>query len=163
MIRTRLARASRKDLRGPSLGDGPYGIGLIYCAYCNYISPMARISSASFTGLAGVVAPPAGFASASAVIRASRARNSASVSCPCSETDAGTWPSQPGITGHELVQDFVGTEAALAGGADIAADVEPVLSDVAAGQVPEYLLPVLQQVDAALADVVGGLASASGT
>src|SRR5579859_1442268 len=35
MIRRRLARASRKDMGGDSLGDGPYGIALIYRADCN--------------------------------------------------------------------------------------------------------------------------------
>ena len=47
MIRRRLARASRRDVGGEHLGDGPYSIGLIYCAYCNYIRPRARSSSAS--------------------------------------------------------------------------------------------------------------------
>jgi hypothetical protein len=41
---------------------------------------------------------------------------------------------QPGVSGHELVQDFVGAEAVLAGGIDVAADVEAVLSDVVAGE-----------------------------
>ena len=72
MIRRRLARASRREMGGDSLGDGPYGIGLIYCAYCNYIRPRARSSSAS----AGVTG--ARFASPSATIRCSRLRKSAS-------------------------------------------------------------------------------------
>src|ERR1700721_1246710 len=46
MIRRRLARASRREMGGDSMGDGPYGIALIYCAYCNYIRPMARSSPA---------------------------------------------------------------------------------------------------------------------
>ena len=61
---------------------------------------------------------------------------------------------QPGVSGHELVQDFVGAEAVLAGGVDVAADVEPVLGDVVAGQAPGDLLLGFQGADAALADIV---------
>jgi hypothetical protein len=42
----------------------------------------------------------------------------------------------------------------LAGGVDVASDVEPVLGDVVAGQTAGYLLLGLQRADAALADVV---------
>jgi len=47
---------------------------------------------------------------------------------------------QPGVSGHELVQDVVGAEAVLAGGVDVAADVEPVLGDVVAGEAAGDLL-----------------------
>ena len=61
---------------------------------------------------------------------------------------------QPGVSGHELVQDFVGAEAVLAGGVDVAADVEAVLGDVVAGQAAGDLLLGFQGADAALAEVV---------
>ena len=61
---------------------------------------------------------------------------------------------QPRVAEHELVQDFVGTEAVLAGGVDVAADVEAVLGDVVAGQAPGDLLLGLQGADAALREVV---------
>ena len=57
---------------------------------------------------------------------------------------------QPGIAEHELVQDVVGAEAVLAGGVDVASDVEPVLGDVVAGQTAGDLLLGLQRADAAL-------------
>jgi len=57
---------------------------------------------------------------------------------------------QPGVSGHELVQDFVGAEAVLAGGVDVAADVEPVLGDVVAGEAAGDLLLGFQGADAAL-------------
>jgi len=57
---------------------------------------------------------------------------------------------QPRITEHELVEDFVGAEAVLAGGIDIAADVEAVLGDVVAGEAAGDLLLGLQGADAAL-------------
>jgi hypothetical protein len=42
----------------------------------------------------------------------------------------------------------------LAGGVDVAADVEPVLGDVVAGQAAGDFLLGFQRADAALADVV---------
>jgi hypothetical protein len=48
------------------------------------------------------------------------------------------------------VQDVVGAEAVLAGGVDVAADVEPVLGDVVAGEAAGDLLLGLQGADAAL-------------
>src|SRR5437773_9858685 len=56
--------------------------------------------------------------------------------------------------GHEVVQNSEGILAVLAGGVDVAADVEPVLGDVVAGQAAGYLLLGLQGADAALAEVV---------
>jgi hypothetical protein len=44
----------------------------------------------------------------------------------------GWW--QPGVSGHELVRDVVGAESVLAGGVDVAPDVEAVLGDVVAGE-----------------------------
>ena len=61
---------------------------------------------------------------------------------------------KPGVAEHELVQDLVGAEAVLAGGVDVAADVEAVLGDVVAGQAAGDLLLGFQRADAALADVV---------
>jgi hypothetical protein len=52
------------------------------------------------------------------------------------------------------VQDVHGVLAVLAGGVDVAADVEPVLGDVVAGQASGDLLLGFQRADAALADVV---------
>ena len=60
----------------------------------------------------------------------------------------GRW--QPGVPEHELVQDVVGAEAVLAGGVDVAADVEPVLGDVVAGEAARDLLLCFQGADAAL-------------
>ena len=60
----------------------------------------------------------------------------------------------PGVSGHELVEYFVGAEAVLSGGVNVTADVEPVLGDVVAGQAPGDLLLGLEGADAALADVV---------
>src|SRR5512132_1183297 len=64
------------------------------------------------------------------------------------------WP--PGFAEHEVVQDVHGVLAVLAGGVDVAADVEPVLGDVVAGQAARYLLLGFEGADAALADVVRG-------
>jgi hypothetical protein len=52
------------------------------------------------------------------------------------------------------VQDVHGVAAVLAGGVDVAADVEAVLGDVVAGQAARYLLLGFQRADAALADVI---------
>jgi hypothetical protein len=52
------------------------------------------------------------------------------------------------------VQDVHGVLAVLAGGVDVAADVEAVLGGVVAGQAAGDLLLGLQRADAALADVV---------
>jgi hypothetical protein len=49
------------------------------------------------------------------------------------------------------VQDVHGVLAVLAGGVDVASDVEPVLGDVVAGQAPRDLLLGFQRADAALA------------
>jgi len=54
------------------------------------------------------------------------------------------------------VQDVKGVEAVLARGVDVAADVEPVLGDVVAGQAAGYLLLGLRRADAPIAEVVGG-------
>jgi len=54
------------------------------------------------------------------------------------------------------VQDVHGVLAVLAGGVDVAADVQAVLGDVVAGQAPGDLLLGFQGPDAALADVVRG-------
>src|SRR2546423_4502046 len=62
----------------------------------------------------------------------------------------------PGGAGHELVQDVHGVAAVLAGGVDVAADVEAVLGDVVAGQAAGDLLLGFQRADASLADVVRG-------
>ncbi|MGE5292159.1 MAG: hypothetical protein ACM3ML_34235 [Micromonosporaceae bacterium] len=53
------------------------------------------------------------------------------------------------------MQDREGVLAVLAGGVDVAADVEAVLGDVVAGQAAGDLLLGLQRADTALADVVG--------
>jgi len=52
------------------------------------------------------------------------------------------------------VQDVHGVLAVLAGGVDVAADVEAVLGDVVAGQAAGDFLLGLQGPDAAFADVV---------
>jgi hypothetical protein len=52
------------------------------------------------------------------------------------------------------VQDVHGVVSVLAGGVDVAADVEAVLGDVVAGQAAGDLLLGFQRADAALADVV---------
>jgi hypothetical protein len=49
-----------------------------------------------------------------------------------------------------LVWDFVGVVAVLAGGVDVAADVEAVLGDVVAGEAAGNLLLGSQGADAAL-------------
>ena len=61
----------------------------------------------------------------------------------------------PGMPEHELLQDFEGAGAAFPGGVDVAADVEAVLGDVVAGQVPADLLLCFQGADSALRDVAG--------
>ena len=53
------------------------------------------------------------------------------------------------------MQDVHGVRAVLAGGVDVASDVEPVLGDVVAGQAAGDLLLGFERADAALADVVG--------
>jgi hypothetical protein len=60
----------------------------------------------------------------------------------------------PGRAQHEVLQDGEGVAAVLAGGVDVAADVEAVLGDVVAGEAAGYLLLGFQLADAALADVV---------
>jgi hypothetical protein len=57
---------------------------------------------------------------------------------------------------HEVVQDVHGVLAVLAGGVDVAADVEPVLGDVVAGEAAGDFLLGFQGADAALADVIRG-------
>jgi hypothetical protein len=52
------------------------------------------------------------------------------------------------------VRDVHGVRAVLAGGVDVAADVEAVLGDVVAGEAAGDLLLGFQGADAALADVV---------
>jgi len=52
------------------------------------------------------------------------------------------------------VEHVHGVLAVLAGGVDVAADVEPVLGDVVAGQAAGDFLLGFQRPDAALADVV---------
>ena len=46
----------------------------------------------------------------------------------------------PGAAEHELLEDVERAEAVLAGGVDVAADVEAVLGDVVAVQAPADLL-----------------------
>jgi hypothetical protein len=60
----------------------------------------------------------------------------------------------PGPAEHEVVQDVHGVLAVLAGGVDVASDVEPVLGDVVAGQAAGDFLLGLEGAHAALADVV---------
>src|SRR6266581_1220703 len=62
------------------------------------------------------------------------------------------WP--PGVAGEQAAQDGEDVLAVLAGGVDVAADVQPVLGGVFAGQAAGYLLLGLAGPDAALADVV---------
>ena len=61
---------------------------------------------------------------------------------------------QPRVAEHELLQDFVGTEAVLSGRVDVAADVEAVLGDLVAGKASGYLLLGFQGADAALAEII---------
>src|SRR5580704_11350290 len=63
-----------------------------------------------------------------------------------------------GIQGRPsmLLEDVERAEAVLAGGVDVAADVEAVLGDVVAGQAPADHLLGFQGADAALREVVGG-------
>ena len=56
----------------------------------------------------------------------------------------------PGAAEHELAQDFHGGESVLAGGVDVAADVEAVLGGVVAGETAGDLLLGFQGADAAL-------------
>ena len=51
---------------------------------------------------------------------------------------------------HELVEDVHGAEAVLAGGVDVAADVEAVLGDVVAGQAAGDFLLGFQGADPAV-------------
>lgn len=60
----------------------------------------------------------------------------------------------PGGAGEQAAQHGHGVVAVFAGGVDIAADVEPVLGGVFAGQAAGYLLLGFQRADAALTDVV---------
>ena len=60
----------------------------------------------------------------------------------------------PGPAEHEVVQDVHGVAAVLAGGVDVAADVETVLGDVVAGQAAGDLLLCFQRPDSSFADVV---------
>jgi hypothetical protein len=55
----------------------------------------------------------------------------------------------PWVSGHELAQDVHGVLAVLAGGVDVAADVESALGDVVAGQAAGDLLLGVQGMDAA--------------
>ena len=67
----------------------------------------------------------------------------------------GGWRGRlPGVSGEYAAQDGHDVLAVLAGGVDVAADVEPVLGGVVAGQAAGYLLLGFQRADAALADVV---------
>src|SRR5579859_2863650 len=69
----------------------------------------------------------------------------------------GRWDGRPPWgTGHGAAQDFYDVAAVLAGGVDIAADVQAVLGGLFAGEPTGYLLLGLDRADAALADVVGG-------
>jgi hypothetical protein len=67
----------------------------------------------------------------------------------------GEW-GFPGVAGEGLVERGDDIGAVLAGGVDVAADVEPVLGDVYAGQPAGNLLLCLGGPEVALADVVGG-------
>ena len=56
----------------------------------------------------------------------------------------------PGSAEHKVVQDVHGVLAVLAGGVDVAADVEAVLGNVVAGQATGDLLLGFQGANAAL-------------
>lgn len=56
----------------------------------------------------------------------------------------------PGPSEHEVVRDVHGALAVLAGGVDVASDVEPVLGDIVAGQATGDLLLRFQRAHAAL-------------
>src|SRR6266536_3381073 len=60
------------------------------------------------------------------------------------------------MAGQGTAQGGHGADAALAGGVDVAADVQPVLSDVLAGQPAGDLLLGLRGAQVALGDVVRG-------
>src|ERR1019366_6913254 len=62
----------------------------------------------------------------------------------------------PGRAGHSGAQDVHDVAVVLAGGVDVAADVEAVLGDVLAGQPPRDLLLGLHGPHSALGDVVRG-------
>src|SRR6266567_1828860 len=57
-----------------------------------------------------------------------------SAGCDCRLRGECLRGRSPGPAEHEVVQDVYGVAAVLAGGVDVAADVEPVLGDVVAGQ-----------------------------
>src|SRR5215467_11885598 len=69
---------------------------------------------------------------------------------------AGWGGRRPRISGHEASQDGERVVAVLACGVDVAADIEPVLGGVFAGEPAGYLLLSFQRPDAVLADVVRG-------
>src|SRR5712691_1187625 len=60
----------------------------------------------------------------------------------------------PGRAEHEVMQDVHGVLAVLAGGVDVASDVEAVLGDVVAGEAAGDFLLGFQRADAALRDIV---------
>src|SRR5450756_2543353 len=60
----------------------------------------------------------------------------------------------PGRAEHEGAQDVHGVLAVLAGGVDVASDVEAVLGDVVAGEAAGDFLLGFQRADAALRDIV---------
>ena len=62
----------------------------------------------------------------------------------------------PGVSGEQAAQDGEDVVAVLAGGVDVAADVQPVLGGLFAGEAAGYLLLCLGGAHAALADVVRG-------
>jgi hypothetical protein len=62
----------------------------------------------------------------------------------------------PGVSGERAAQDGEDVVAVLTGGVAVAADVEPVLGGVFAGEAAGYLLLCLGGAHAALADVVRG-------
>jgi hypothetical protein len=60
------------------------------------------------------------------------------------------------VAGHHIAQDGEDVLAVLAGGVDAAADIEPGLGGVVAGELAGDLLLGPQGPDAALADAAGG-------
>src|SRR6202522_4853060 len=75
-----------------------------------------------------------------------------SAGCDCRLRGECLRGRSPGPAEHEVVQDVHGVAAVLAGGVDVAADVEAVLGDVVAGEAAGDLLRGFQGPDAALGD-----------
>src|SRR5258708_12474508 len=69
---------------------------------------------------------------------------------------SGRWRvwREPWCAGHDCAQDVHGVAAVFAGGVDVAADVQAVLSGLFAGEPAGYLLLGFERAHAALGDVV---------